>query len=120
MAAAIVLGLATPAWSAGEPKLSPEARLIEVYKLIGAGNTRAALQKAEALTQDVPTFQLAQLVYGDLLMARSEAIKRRATITVAAPDSSPNGASRSRDEPSQDDTEESAGATSRRVPGTAC
>ena len=71
MAAAIALGLATPAWSAGEPKLSPEARLIEVYKLIGAGNTRAALQKAEALTQDVPTFQLAQLVYGDLLMAQT-------------------------------------------------
>ncbi|WP_374320491.1 murein L,D-transpeptidase family protein [Aquabacterium sp.] len=74
MAAAIALGLATPAWSAGEPKLSPEARLIEVYKLIGAGNTRAALQKAEALTQDVPTFQLAQLVYGDLLMAQTGAI----------------------------------------------
>ena len=49
-----------------------EARLIEVYRLIGGANTRDALRKAEALVQDYPHFQLAQLVYGDLLstMAR--------------------------------------------------
>lgn len=44
-----------------------EARLIEVYRLTGAGRTREALQRAERLVQDYPNFQLAQLVYGDLL-----------------------------------------------------
>lgn len=53
---------------------SPEARLIEVYKLIGEGAGREALSKAQQLVSDVPNFQLAQLVYGDLLMAQTEAI----------------------------------------------
>jgi len=44
-----------------------EARLIEIYKLIGQGGPREALRKAESLTRDHPNFQLAQLVYGDLL-----------------------------------------------------
>ncbi|OYU42893.1 MAG: hypothetical protein CFE44_21425 [Burkholderiales bacterium PBB4] len=47
-----------------------EARLIEIYGLIGQGNLNGALQKAEALVADIPHFQLAQLVYGDLLAAR--------------------------------------------------
>lgn len=51
--------------------LSPEARLHEVYRLIGAARTHEALVKAQALVRDVPNFQLAQLVYGDLLTARS-------------------------------------------------
>lgn len=50
---------------------SPEARLHEVYRLIGAARTHDALQKVQALVRDVPNFQLAQLVYGDLLTARS-------------------------------------------------
>ena len=49
---------------------SPEARLLGVYRLIGEGRSREALTAAEALVRDVPTFQLAQLVYGDLLMSR--------------------------------------------------
>lgn len=48
-----------------------EARLIEVYTLIGKGHSREALAKAESLAQDLPHFQLAQLVYGDLLAART-------------------------------------------------
>ncbi len=44
-----------------------EARLIEVYRLIGQAKTRDALAKAEALVRAHPNFQLAQLVYGDLL-----------------------------------------------------
>lgn len=44
-----------------------EARLIEIYKLIGMANPREALRKAESLVKDHPNFQLAQLVYGDLL-----------------------------------------------------
>lgn len=44
-----------------------EARLIEIYRLIGASQLRQALGKAESLVNDHPNFQLAQLVYGDLL-----------------------------------------------------
>jgi L,D-transpeptidase YnhG len=53
-----------------------EARLIEVYTLIGKGQSREALGKAEKLTQDLPHFQLAQLVYGDLLAARSRPVAK--------------------------------------------
>lgn len=44
-----------------------EARLIEVYRLIGQGDHRQALQRAEALAADHPNYQLAQLVLGDLM-----------------------------------------------------
>jgi L,D-transpeptidase YnhG len=50
---------------------SAESRLIEIYKLIGLGHLAQALKKAERLAMDIPNFQLAQLVYGDLLSARS-------------------------------------------------
>ena len=52
-----------------------EARLIEIYKLIGQAQTRAALAKAETLVRDHPNFQLAQLVYGDLLMAQQRPVR---------------------------------------------
>jgi murein L,D-transpeptidase YafK len=80
VAAAVVLGGSSHlAASAAPPKKggaqarassSPEARLIEVYRLIRAGDTRQALAQAESLSRDVPNFQLAQLLYGDLLLAR--------------------------------------------------
>ncbi len=50
---------------------SAEARLLDVYRLIGAGRSREALEKAAALTRDIPNFQLAQLVYADLLLAQT-------------------------------------------------
>lgn len=53
---------------------SAEARLIDIYKLTGAGDTRAALTQAELLVKEHPNFQLAQLVYGDLLASRTRAI----------------------------------------------
>jgi murein L,D-transpeptidase YafK len=57
------------------PTLAPaEARLLEVYRLIGSGQSKLALSKAEALVKDIPNFQLAQLVYGDLLLARVQAL----------------------------------------------
>src|SRR3989442_15844440 len=34
-----------------------------------------SLEKARLLTQDVPNFQLAQLVYGDLLLARTNPLQ---------------------------------------------
>lgn len=52
-----------------------ESRLIEVYRLVAQSQSRDALNKAEALVRDYPTFQLAQLVYGDLLAARAYPIK---------------------------------------------
>jgi L,D-transpeptidase catalytic domain len=53
---------------------SPEARLIDIYRLIGAARLPEALVAAEALTRDTPRFSLAQLVYGDLLLAQTGAL----------------------------------------------
>lgn len=53
---------------------SAEARLLEVYRLIGKGQSRPALALAQTLARDVPNFQLAQLVYGDLLLAQTRAL----------------------------------------------
>jgi len=52
-----------------------EARLIEVYRLVGAGQARQALARAEALVREHPNFQLAQLVYGDLLASRTRPVR---------------------------------------------
>jgi L,D-transpeptidase YnhG len=47
-----------------------ETRLIAVYALIEQGDFHAALTKVQALAQDHPNFQLAQLVHGDMLRLR--------------------------------------------------
>ena len=52
-----------------------EARLIDIYKLIGQTHSRDALLQAESLVKDHPNFQLAQLVYGDLLAGRARPIR---------------------------------------------
>ena len=52
-----------------------EARLIEVYQLVAGAQSREALSKAENLVRDYPHFQLAQLVYGDLLAARTRPVR---------------------------------------------
>ncbi|HZY19485.1 MAG TPA: L,D-transpeptidase family protein [Ramlibacter sp.] len=52
-----------------------EARLLEVYRLIGAGEARRALVQAESLVREHPNFQLAQLVYGDLLTAQTRPVR---------------------------------------------
>ena len=67
-----------------------EARLIEIYKLIGNGQTSHALTKAETLVNSHPNFQLAQLVYGDLLSFRTRPVRMPgdvpdATARLAAP-----------------------------------
>jgi lipoprotein-anchoring transpeptidase ErfK/SrfK len=54
---------------------SPEARLIAIYRLIGEARLPEALTAAEALSRDSPRFRLAQLVYGDLLLAQTGALK---------------------------------------------
>lgn len=80
---AVALGTLAPAFAAPRsaaasvPKLAQnvdgaaEARLVRVYKLVGAGKVQEALLQAQSLARDFPHFQLAQLVYGDLLLARS-------------------------------------------------
>jgi L,D-transpeptidase YnhG len=67
----------TPAGPDGEA----EARLIEIYKLIGKGDTRDALQKSEGLVRDHPNFQLAQLLYGDLLASRTRPVNAFGDVT---------------------------------------
>ncbi len=52
-----------------------EARLIAVYRLIGQGDGAGALAEAEKLARDYPTFQLGQLVYGDLLALRVRPVR---------------------------------------------
>ncbi|WP_431095733.1 L,D-transpeptidase family protein [Polaromonas aquatica] len=52
-----------------------EARLIDIYKLIGQSKPREALRRAEGLVKDHPNFQLAQLVYGDLLASFSRPVR---------------------------------------------
>jgi murein L,D-transpeptidase YafK len=52
-----------------------EARLIEVYQFVAQSQSREALARAESLVRDYPHFQLAQLVYGDLLAAQTRPIE---------------------------------------------
>jgi murein L,D-transpeptidase YafK len=70
-------GTAEGAGARNAPKVagSPEARLLAIYRLMAGGETREALLQAEQLVHDIPNFQLAQLVYGDLLAARTRTLK---------------------------------------------
>jgi L,D-transpeptidase YnhG len=52
-----------------------EARLMGIYQLMARAQAREALAQAEQLVKDHPHFQLAQLVYGDLLAARTRPIR---------------------------------------------
>lgn len=52
-----------------------EARLIGIYKLIGSGQHKDALEQAARLAREYPSFQLAHLVYGDLLSARARPVQ---------------------------------------------
>ena len=61
-----------------------EARLIEVYKLIGQARGREAMKMAEALVADHPNFQLAQLVYGDLLASQARPVRAMGDVPDAA------------------------------------
>jgi L,D-transpeptidase YnhG len=47
--------------------LQAEAKLLNIYQLIGKGQNRQALVESEKLLKEQPNFQLAQLVHGDLL-----------------------------------------------------
>lgn len=62
---------------------SPEARLIDIYRLIGQADLKTALAKADALVADQPNFSLAQLVRGDLLLAHSRPLPEFAALRAA-------------------------------------
>ena len=67
-----------------------EARLLEIYRLIGQGDARQALARAEALVAEHPNFQLAQLVYGDLLAMRSRPVRNLGDVPdLSAPGAAP-------------------------------
>lgn len=71
-------------WRELAPQLGrAEARLIEIYQLIGQGSHRPALAKAETLVQDHPNFQLAQLVLGDLLSLQSRPVRQLGDVPTA-------------------------------------
>lgn len=53
---------------------SPESLLNRVFALIRKNELDAALQQADTLVRQYPTFRLAHLVRGDLLMAKSRPI----------------------------------------------
>ena len=61
-----------------------EARLIEVYRLVGQARGREAMVRAEALVKDHPNFQLAQLVYGDLLASKARPVRAVGDVPDAA------------------------------------
>lgn len=47
-----------------------EQRLLDIYHLIASGYSSDAVAQAASLAREYPNFQLAQLVYGDLLAAK--------------------------------------------------
>jgi murein L,D-transpeptidase YafK len=65
-------------------RASSEERLLEVYTHMAQGESRQALDLAEKLVRDVPNFQLAQLVYGDLLAARTRTLKVMGDVPAAS------------------------------------
>ena len=60
-------GAASTQWAGPEPA---EQQLIEVIDAVENGADDKAFELAAALTESYPTFQLAQLIYGDLLSAQ--------------------------------------------------
>ena len=60
-----------------------EARLMEIYRLMANASPKLALVQARQLVTDYPQFQLAQLVYADLMMGRTRPLK---TLGDAPPD----------------------------------
>lgn len=58
-----------------QAQFAAESKLIEIYQLIAQARTREALAKAQALARAQPNFQLAQLVYGDLLSSQLKPLR---------------------------------------------
>ncbi len=70
--------------SAAANGLQAEARLLQIYQLIGQGKSREALKLADKLVIDHPNFALAQLVHGDLLVAQTKGLRTLGDVPEAA------------------------------------
>jgi murein L,D-transpeptidase YafK len=79
-------------------KNAAEARLLGIYRLMADGDSRTALDQARQLVQDMPNFQLAQLVYGDLLAARTRTLKSFGDIALPTGDQGAAALAELRDE----------------------
>jgi L,D-transpeptidase YnhG len=64
-----------PSKTKADNGLQAEARLIQIYQLIGQGKSREALKLADKLVADHPNFALAQLAHGDLLIAQTQGLR---------------------------------------------
>jgi murein L,D-transpeptidase YafK len=53
----------------------PEVLLVEVYKALGTNNLRKAMEKADKLVEEYPTFRLGHLIRGDLLLMQTQPVK---------------------------------------------
>jgi murein L,D-transpeptidase YafK len=64
----------------------PEAQLTTIFKEIEANRLSDALQLTEALLRQHPNYRLANLIKGDLLLARTQQIETFGALTDAPPD----------------------------------
>ena len=82
----LVIAEGTAVASSPRSQGASEARLLAIYRLMSEGDNRKALEQAEQLVRDTPNFQLAQLVYGDLLAARTRTLKSMGDIPASNSD----------------------------------
>ncbi len=83
-AAGVATGVSTLTSSASARDADAENRLIAIYRLIGQARNREALEPARELVRDYPTFQLAQLVYGDLLNSQVRPVRTLGDVSASA------------------------------------
>lgn len=91
---ALLCGLLITAAYAASDALGTEAQLVRSLQSINNSHLDMALSEVDSLLQTNPNFKLAQLVKGDLLMARAGAIENFGS----APNASQNEIERLRDE----------------------
>lgn len=70
-----------------------EAKLLQIYQLIGKGQNRQALAESELLLKAQPNFQLAQLVHGDLLSSFVRPVTNLGDLPKSMPATTPANAS---------------------------
>ena len=88
--AAAVAASAAAAQRIGSAQPEPEVRLLQVITQVERGQLDEAIKSAARLTEDVPNFKLAQLVYADLLRYRTGRFQGAGAIAQAA-QSGPGG-----------------------------
>ena len=99
-ASAVATGVSTLASKASARDADAENRLIAIYRLIGQARNREALEPARELVRDYPTFQLAQLVYGDLLNSQVRPVRTLGDVSASASQAGANTLAELREESS--------------------